>query len=137
VYNGQCEDASRLLFKELKNLNVKDSTANLDLLWKLTLSLLRNLKPGWNGMMQSVYIGTHPGQSTIMLLPVIEMDATDITCIYSTLSFICDQVSRYEVSPIVTFDQPLYWKALTITQKEAEDSKLKSVVLILGVYTHT
>ena len=60
------------------------------------------------------------------------MDPTDITCIYSTLSFICDQASRYEVSPIVTFDQPLYWKALTITQQEAEDSKLKSVVLILG-----
>ena len=47
VYNGPCEDASRLLYKELKNLNVKDSTANLDLLWKLALPLLRNPKPGW------------------------------------------------------------------------------------------
>jgi len=119
-------------FLRLVLLNVKDSTANFDLLWKLTLPLLRNPKPGWNGMMQNICIGTHPGQSTVMFLPMIDMDPTDITCIYSTLSFICDQASRYEVSPIVTFDQPLYWKALTITQQEAEDSKLKSVVLILG-----
>ena len=131
-YNGPCEDASKLLFKELQKLNVKDSTANLDLLWKLSLPLLRNPKPGWNGTMQSICIGTHPGQSTIMFLPMIDMDHTDTTCIYSSLSFICDQASRYEVSPIVTFDQPLYWKALTITQQEPEGSPLKSVVLMLG-----
>jgi hypothetical protein len=52
-YHGPNEDAPRLLFKDLQNLKVKDDTENLDLLWKLTLPLLRSPQAGWAGMMQN------------------------------------------------------------------------------------
>lgn len=39
-YHGPSEDTPKLLCKELRKLNAKDTTANLDLLWKLTLPLM-------------------------------------------------------------------------------------------------
>ena len=63
---------------------------------------------------------------------MIDVDPTDMTCIYSTLSFISDQASRYEYTPIITFDQPLWWKSLKIVSNELQDSKLKSIILRLG-----
>ena len=60
------------------------------------------------------------------------MDPTDMTCIYSTLSFISDQASCYEYTPIITFDQPLWWKSLKIVSNEPQDSNLKSIILRLG-----
>lgn len=38
---------------------------------------------------------------------MIDMNPGDLTCIYSTLEFINDHADRYQVSPILTFDQPL------------------------------
>lgn len=58
-----------------------------------------------------------------------DMDPSSMTCIYSTLSFVCDQATRYGVPPIVTFDQPLWWKALMLILEKPE---LKSKVLKLG-----
>ena len=96
----------QLLYKELKNLKVKDSTANLDLLWKLSLPLLQCPRPAWSGMMQHVSDGSYPGKSSVAFLPMIDLDPSDMTCIYSTLVFITEQAHRYGITPIITFDQP-------------------------------
>ena len=119
-------------YQELQSITARDSTANLDLLWKLTQPLLQSPRPAWNGMMQLSCKGTYPGKSSVHFLPMIDMDPTDMTCIYSTLSFISDQASRYEYTPIITFDQPLWWKSLKIVSNEPQDSKLKSIILRLG-----
>ena len=69
--------------------------------------------------------GNHPGKSSVAFLPMIDMDSGDLTCIYSTLAFVAEQANRYNVTPIVTFDQPLWWKALTIVLNEPQESKLR------------
>ena len=94
-------------FTERTDLKVQDSSANLDFLWKLTQPVLRHPRPGWSGMMQMVCGGCYPGQSTIMFLPMTDLEPSDMTCIYSTLVFISEQAKRYSVTPIITFDQPL------------------------------
>ena len=48
------------------------------------------------------------------------------------MKFVCDQAKKHNVTPIPTFDQPLWWKAMCIIQEEPEQSSLKSVVLRLG-----
>lgn len=132
-YKGPVQDASPLLYKELKDLKIQDSTTNLDLLYKLTMPLIRSPWPAWSGTMQIVFEqGNHPGKSSVLFLPMIDMDPGDLNCIYSTLGFIADQATRYGVTPIVTFDQPLWWKALMITLNEPQDSAIKSIVLRLG-----
>lgn len=130
-FTGPAENTP-LHFKELKDLQLKDPTANLDLLWKLSQPLLKSPRPAWSGMMQVTCNGPYPGKSSVFFLPMIDMDASDMTCIYSTLHFIAEQAERYNYTPIVTFDQPLWWKAQMITSNEAPGSKLKSIVLRLG-----
>ena len=64
------------------------------------------------------------------------MNPSVTNCIYSTLIFVCDHADRYGVDPIVTFDQPLWFKAMTIIESQTDSSKLSSVVLRLGGF-HT
>ncbi|KAG1655026.1 hypothetical protein GQR58_024747 [Nymphon striatum] len=104
---------------------------NLDILWK-TSWLLRPKRPGWSGLMQSVCHGPHPGKSSVHFLPMIDMDPTDMSCIYSTLHFVAAENHRQGTTPMLTFDQPLYWKAKTIIVHEKEGSELKPIVLNLG-----
>ena len=67
-----------------------------------------------------------------MFLLMIDMDLGDMKCILTSLSFIVEQAKRYRVTPIITFNQPLWWKALQIVSNEPEDCDLKSIVLRLG-----
>ena len=98
----------------------------------MTQPILQHPWPGWLGFMQMVCEGHYADQSTISFLPMIDLEPKDMTCVYSTLSFICDHAKRYSVTQIVTFDQPLWWKAMIIVTNEPESGDLKSVVLRLG-----
>ena len=53
---------------------------------------------------------------------------------YSTLKFVSSQAGKYNVTPVLTFDQPLYWKVLTINRLQPTDNALKDVVLGLGEF---
>jgi hypothetical protein len=50
--------------------------------------------------------------------------------------FICKEAKKPGVDPVITFDQPLFWKAMFIIQSEDSNSSLKSIVLRLGGF-HT
>ena len=76
--------------------------------------------------------GSHPGKSSVTFLPMIDMDPTDMSCIYSTLKFVEAQCKRQHTTPIITFDQPLWWKAQLIVESEPPDSELRSIILRLG-----
>lgn len=130
AYRPGVEDGVKLVYKELEDLKVHDATVNL--LWKVSLPLLHSPLPGWAGTMQGICHGKHPGKSSVMFLPIIDLDPTDMSCVYSTLLFISEHASRYAITPILTFDQPLWWKALTIQLKHPENSSIKSIVLRLG-----
>ena len=120
-----------LKYELLKDNKEQDKTSHFDLLWKISLTV-RSPRPSWSGMMQAVHKGTYPGQSSVIFLPMIDLNPGDISCIYSTLLFVCDHAKCYNATPIITFDQPLWWKALTIIENEPEDSELHGIVLRLG-----
>ena len=63
---------------------------------------------------------------------MIDLDPCDPSCIYTTMKFVSSQARRYDATPILTFDQPLYWKALTIIQSQPDESDLKGMVHRLG-----
>lgn len=97
--------------------------------------ILRPLKsplPSWSGLMNMVMKGTYPGKSNITFLPMIDLNPNDMTCIYSTLQYTSKLARQFNRTPVITFDQPLYWKAFTIICNENEESSLKSIVLRLG-----
>ena len=60
------------------------------------------------------------------------MKSSDESCILSTMHFVIEQAKRYNMSPILTFDQPLYWKGIEIQLSEDDTSVLKKIVFRLG-----
>ena len=70
----------------------------------------------------------------MIFLPMIDLNSSDKTCIYSTLHFICTEAKRNGMTPVLTFDQPLWWKALSIISSEPKDSELHAIVLRLGPF---
>ena len=65
---------------------------------------------------------------------MIDLNPNDMSCVYSTLCFVSEQACKNSVEPVLTFDQPLWWKATLIIDAENADSSLKSVVLRLGAF---
>lgn len=128
TYNRNMES---MHYEHLTNPDLEKPYAKLDLLWEASL-MLKTATPLWSGLMQMVYKGEHPGESSVMFLPMIDMDPNDLSCIYSTLKFVCLHAARYNSTPIITFDQPLWWKANMIVESEPETSPLNSVVVRLG-----
>jgi len=126
---------TKLKYEQLNSFIAKDSTSQIDLLWKCSI-LFGSPRPAWSGMMQLVHHGAHPGASSVMFLPMIDINPSDSTCVYSTLKYIQEHSHRYNVTPIITFDQPLWWKALMIISSEPVGSELKNIVLRLGGF-HT
>ena len=124
-----------LSYQSISLPNVEDPTSAIDALWKASL-LLRPKRPGWSGLMQMVQKGEHQGQCSVLYLPMIDVDLSDLSCVYSTLCYVSSHAKKHNVTPIVTFDQPLWWKALQIRQSVPEDCDLHSIVLCLGGF-HT
>ena len=67
---------------------------------------------------------------------MINVYSVDESCIVSTLNFICNLAMKHNLPTIVTFDQPLYWKAAEIIIDAPQNSHLKGIVLMLGCF-HT
>ena len=78
-----------------------------------------------------LYNEPFPGKSSVVILPMIDMDPSDMT-----LNFVSKEARRHNSDPVLTFDQPLYWKGRNIIQNEPDNSALKSIVLRLGGF-HT
>ena len=51
---------------------------------------------------------------------------------YLLLRIVVSQARFYNVTPVLTFDRPLYWKALTIIQSQPNGTELNQIVLRLG-----
>jgi hypothetical protein len=134
-FTPEGDGMATLKFENFKVISDKDRLMDIDLLWKVSF-YVRPQRPGWSGMMQLITHGEHPGQASTMFLPMIDLNPSDLNCVYSTLIFVCDHAHRYGVTPIITFDQPLWWKAMTIVESETDSSKLSYVVVRLGGF-HT
>ena len=83
-------------------------------------------RPNWSGFMQHIYSDTHASNqcqvsnSEVLLLPIIDLSPTDHSCIYSTLGYIQSQAIHLNTpKPCVTFDQPLWLKAVEIIKAKA------------------
>ena len=97
-------------------------SSDMDQLWHAAglFSTMTEPRPNWNGFMQDVTKGDHPPRSDTVLLPIIDLNPNDETCIYSTLLFVIEKSKKLNITtPSITFDQPLWIKALQIiTTKE-------------------
>ena len=122
-------------FEKLQPTIVVDNTKLLGTLWQSSW-VLKPHQPQWNGYMQSVLEGNYPDKSTVHIMPMIDEKSSDFSCIYTTMVFIAKEAKKYDRHPLLTFDQPLYWKAIEIQRHEKKDSIVNDIVLNLGSF-HT
>lgn len=86
--------------------------------------------PGWNGFMESGTRGEKFECSKIVCLPFISAPPTDYNTLYTSLLAAVDQCKAVgQKTCIVTFDQPLFWKARELV---ANIPELRNVVVRLG-----
>lgn len=128
---------TRMVYTALPDFSTVTTHHNdlLDMVHSLSWPL-RSPRPGWSGTMQSINSGNHPGKAQVTFLPMIDLNPADMSCIYTTLHFISDLADHHHITPILTFDQPLWWKAKLIIDSEPQDSPLHSIVFRLGGF-HT
>jgi hypothetical protein len=84
----------------------------------------------WSGTMQMVLEGDTHGVFDITFLPMIDLNPRDLNCIFSTLMLFSKEASRHNQTTIITFDQPLYWKAVMMTSSE----ECSNIVVRLGTF---
>ena len=58
--------------------------------------------------MQAVNTGNHPGRASTFFVPMIGLKSTGPACILSTMHFVAEQSSKYNMTPVLTFNQPFY-----------------------------
>ena len=79
-------------------------------------------RPNWSGFMQHVFCNNRnsASKSEIIYLPIIDLNPSDETCIYSTLIYIQSQAKELNIlTPCITFDQPLWIKAVEIIKAKS------------------
>ena len=130
-FTSNTDILSSIHYEHLSDPMSQYSQSAVDFLWKIS-PVLSVKRPLWSGFMQMVHKGEHPQPSSIMFLPMIDLDPNDPTCIFSTLNYVCNHAKRYHCTPVITFDQPLWWKAHMIVESQPVSSELRSVVVRLG-----
>ena len=81
--------------------------------------------------MSNVSVGKYPGKSIVNLLPIIDLDPSNMSCIYSTINFVIDQAKRLNIeTPVLTFDQPLWLKVAEIINVKS----IRIVLILVGFH---
>jgi len=61
--------------------------------------------PSWSGFIQQVTRGQYSSAAVVQMMPLINMNPGDETCIYSTLLFAVNQTKKLSIPcPCITFD---------------------------------
>ena len=75
------------------------------------------MRPNWSGFMQLLSSSPNPFQPSadVRMLPIIDLNPNNMSCMYSTLLFIEKEARNLNMpTACVTFDQPLWLKAVDI-----------------------
>lgn len=114
----------------------KKSATILDTLWLLGSKYSFPNKSSWAGYMSTQAHDAEYKVSSIVPLPFINLEPSNLTTIYTALVFAAEKCQRYKKPCIVTFDQPLFLKAVDIVEASNPNSILSNVIVRLGGF-HT
>lgn len=115
--------------------NVVSPSSALNLLWHTGFYFQNDLGPrsNWAGFMHDASVASdiYNPVSDIRMLPIIDRNPNDLSCIFSTLLFIENQSKKLNMeTACVTFDQPLWIKSVEIVQS----SKMNIVCRLGGFH---
>ena len=80
---SESDGGQSLQYKKLEQYDIDDLTSNVEVLWRIFM-LLRFPGPACHGMMQLIHKGEHPSASSVMFLRIIDLNPSNMNCVYST-----------------------------------------------------
>lgn len=127
LYPSNQRALSLLTFKsrsDMEFLLKRITVAPVGIVWEAGWLSCNELspRPSWPAFMTDVCMGSSAlnacsAVADVRMLPIIDMNPKDLSCIYSTLCFIEKQSKLLNVTiPCVTFDQPLWLKSVDIVE---------------------
>ena len=107
---------------------------HLSSLWHCSY-FFRDPTPLWSGYMHLLHKKQDDSfvKSSVFFLPIIDMPASNMSCLLSTVQYISDLANKHKLPAIITFDQPLFYKASSILH-QTSDEQLKQITLLLGSF---
>ena len=119
-YTGKIDKTEvAVVLKPMSSLNLIHKT-NVALKWDLiraTYSLYRDVSE-WSGFMRQITKEKKiDNKHDIEFLPFVDMDPNNLSTIYTTLMFVINECKKHEIEPVITFDQPLWFKSMMIKTK--------------------
>jgi len=116
----------------VENVEVPQESAHPqphDILWLLAKKQHIEV-PEWKGYMHSVTRGSYSEKTKIVTLPFIIAPPSDYDTVYTAIRYageLCEKISQDCL--IITFDQPLHWKAREIVADVPADSDLSKCIV--------
>ena len=117
-------------YEKLERIYNENVSVSADRFWHTSglFSTHEDSRPNWSGCMQNISKGSHQPKSKVIMLPILNLNPNNETCICSVLLNVIDQCRKMDIDyPSVTFDQPLWLKELEIIA-----AKRLRIVPILG-----
>ena len=98
----------------------------LGVLWMCGSWLKLTTNPSWNGYMELVTKNnTNYQMSRVITLPFVNLQPTSLDAIYTVLTFASDECKKQgQHTCVVTFDQPLYAKAVNMVASAGSEGEL-------------
>ncbi|XP_028418322.1 uncharacterized protein LOC114543611 [Dendronephthya gigantea] len=130
IHNIVVENPAKI--RQLQSANPVHSF--LDFLWMSGSWLSPPKNPSWSGYMELVTKGIINYQtSKVITLPFVNLPPSSLDAIYTVLKFAANECEKYgQQTCFVTFDQPLYVKAVDMVAASSSGSELSSVIVRLG-----
>ena len=135
IFNKVSLRESTAILKQLDTnyvINGLITMQTLDIL-RISKYITDNSTLQWAGFMKvstknNIFVGPHE----VDFLPFIDHDPNDLSTVYTTLCFVIDQCKKQKcMYPIITFDQPLWLKAM----KLKESCRLDITILLGNFHT--
>ena len=99
------------------SFNIITGNENIASIWDLvrsTASLHRSVSE-WSAFMCQITINVDvDAVYQVEFFLLIDLDPNNMSTVFTSLMFVSDQCKKYKLEPVVTFDQPLWLKAVMI-----------------------
>ena len=91
--------------RQLRSPTVVPPVTNLNLLWHVAWFFNEPKCPrlNWSGFMQSICTGDHNPAAVIQMLPLIDLNHSDQSCIYSTIYKFCYMILSFVYYSFCTY----------------------------------
>ena len=124
---------NKILAEEMEQADSNLNISNSDFCWLYGNYKIPQILPGWNGFMEKLTCKMPYQMSRVIPLPFINSAPSDRNTIFSALKYAFEEAKKMNLHTcFVTFDQPLYQKAVEMVKSFDNRNDMSRIIVRLG-----